>query len=67
MAQDNTGSDQSTQIAEQVEVPVKGWSWGFTQSAETWNGRLAMIGFVSAVVTELLVGQGLLSFYKNLL
>ena len=67
MAQDNTGSDQSTQIAEQVEVSTISWSWGFTQSAETWNGQLAMIGFVSAVVTELLVGQGLLSFYKNLL
>jgi Chlorophyll A-B binding protein len=34
---------------------------GFTQFAETWNGRLAMIGFVVGLATELLTGQGILS------
>jgi hypothetical protein len=24
------------------------WLWGFTPQAELWNGRLAMIGFISA-------------------
>nr|YP_009051019.1 hypothetical protein [Galdieria sulphuraria]AIG92465.1 hypothetical protein [Galdieria sulphuraria] len=38
------------------------WSWGFTTGAENWNGRLAMIGFVSALVTELLTGKGVLHF-----
>jgi hypothetical protein len=35
--------------------------FGFTQFAETWNGRLAMLGFVIGIVTELLTGQGILS------
>jgi len=34
---------------------------GFTQFAETWNGRLAMLGFVIGIATELLTGQGILS------
>ncbi|MBE9101293.1 chlorophyll a/b-binding protein [Vacuolonema iberomarrocanum] len=35
--------------------------FGFTQFAETWNGRLAMLGFVIGVTTEILTGQGILS------
>ena len=35
--------------------------FGFSQFAETWNGRLAMVGFVIGVATELLTGQGILS------
>jgi hypothetical protein len=35
--------------------------FGFTAFAETWNGRLAMLGFVIGVATELLTGQGILS------
>jgi len=35
--------------------------YGFTQFAETWNGRLAMLGFVIGVATEWLTGQGILS------
>lgn len=35
--------------------------FGFTQFAETWNGRLAMLGFVIGVATEILTGQGILS------
>ncbi len=34
--------------------------WGFTPSAETLNGRLAMIGFVAALLLELFSGQGIL-------
>jgi Chlorophyll A-B binding protein len=34
---------------------------GFTQFAETWNGRLAMMGFVIGIATELLTGHGILS------
>jgi Chlorophyll A-B binding protein len=34
---------------------------GFTEFAETWNGRLAMIGFVAAIVTELVSGKGVLA------
>ncbi len=35
--------------------------FGFTQFAETWNGRLAMLGFIIAVATEFFTGQGILS------
>ncbi len=35
--------------------------FGFSQFAETWNGRLAMLGFLIGIATELLTGQGILS------
>lgn len=35
--------------------------FGFTEFAETWNGRLAMIGFVLALAGEYVTGQGLLA------
>ena len=35
--------------------------FGFTTFAETWNGRLAMMGFVIGLATEVLTGQGILS------
>lgn len=35
--------------------------FGFSQFAETWNGRLAMMGFVIGLATEVLTGQGILS------
>jgi len=34
---------------------------GFTEFAETWNGRLAMIGFVSVIAVEYLTGKGILA------
>ena len=39
------------------------WKSGFTPQAEIWNGRLAMIGFVAALLTELLANQGVLHFW----
>jgi hypothetical protein len=38
------------------------WKSGFTPQAEIWNGRLAMIGFVAALLTELFTNQGVLHF-----
>nr|WP_083896860.1 chlorophyll a/b-binding protein [Oscillatoria acuminata] len=38
------------------------WKWGFTPSAEIWNGRLAMIGFLAATLIEIATGQGYLRF-----
>ena len=35
--------------------------FGFVNFAETWNGRLAMLGIVIGLGTELLTGQGILS------
>lgn len=37
--------------------------FGFTPQAENWNGRLAMIGFIAAVITELVTGQGVLHYW----
>jgi len=35
--------------------------FGFNPFAETWNGRLAMIGFVTALINEYVTGHGILS------
>ncbi|MBC7968772.1 MAG: high light inducible protein [Verrucomicrobia bacterium] len=39
------------------------WVWGFTPQAEVWNGRLAMLGFVSVVLIEVFSSQGVLHFW----
>lgn len=41
--------------------PQERWEWGLTTTAEVWNGRLAMIGFI-ALVVELISGHGPLHF-----
>lgn len=33
------------------------WIWGFTYGAENWNGRLAMLSFISIFLFELLTSQ----------
>ena len=47
---------------ERQEVPRFVWKWGFTVSAENWNGRLAMLGFFFVVVIEMTTGKGILHF-----
>jgi protoporphyrin/coproporphyrin ferrochelatase len=37
--------------------PQEKWEWGMTNSAELWNGRLAMLGII-AVVFEVVTGHG---------
>lgn len=41
--------------------PQEDRAWGLTTTAERWNGRLAMLGFISLLV-ELLSGHGPLHF-----
>jgi protoporphyrin/coproporphyrin ferrochelatase len=41
--------------------PQERWQLGLTSSAEVWNGRLAMLGFI-ALVIELISGNGPLHF-----
>lgn len=36
------------------------FQFGSNPSAEIWNGRLAMLGFLAAVIVELMTGQGIL-------
>ncbi len=40
-----------------------GWAWGFTPQAEIWNGRLAMLGFSSVLLTQYLSRHGVLPSY----
>jgi len=41
--------------------------WGFTDFAETFGGRLAMMGFFLALVTEVMTGQGIVGQITTLL
>jgi protoporphyrin/coproporphyrin ferrochelatase len=51
---------QVTQMKKQVKMyPPESWEWGMTTSAEVWNGRIAMLGFI-ALIIELITGHGLL-------
>lgn len=47
-----------------TSYPAKEYEYkifGFTTIAERLNGRLAMIGFLIGVATEMITGQGILS------
>ena len=44
----------------QTKAPQPEPKMGFTRFSELWNGRLAMIGFVSAILVEMVTGQGIL-------
>lgn len=52
--------------AQKVATPAiedrNAWKFGFTPQAEIWNGRFAMIGFVAALITEYVTGEGVLRF-----
>ncbi len=48
-------------IKELLTMETNENKFGFVDFAETWNGRLAMLGFVIGVATEFLTGQGILS------
>lgn len=50
--------DQAAQLPNRVKLyPQEKWSWGWSNSSEVWNGRLAMVGF-SAFLLELISGKG---------
>jgi hypothetical protein len=54
----------NTQKGDTAQVMSRNaWISGFTPQAELWNGRLAMIGFVSAIAIELFTHQGVLHFW----
>lgn len=61
-------NDPSLSLSEVIEprkkvklYPQERWEWGMTTTAEVWNGRLAMLGFL-ALLLELISGQGPLHF-----
>lgn len=54
--------DEVPQMQKQVKMyPQENWEWGLTTSAEVWNGRIAMIGFI-ALIIELISGHGPLHY-----
>jgi ferrochelatase len=54
--------NEVTAMKKQVKMyPQERWEWGMTTTAEVWNGRLAMLGFL-ALVIELISGTGPLHF-----
>jgi len=48
-----------TTMKKQVKIYPQSRTWGMTTTAEVWNGRLAMLGFL-ALLVELVSGRGLL-------
>jgi ferrochelatase len=50
--------DQAAALSNRVKLyPQDKWAWGWNNSSEVWNGRLAMLGF-SAFLLELISGRG---------
>lgn len=43
--------------------PVVPWKWGWTKSAETWNGRIAMLAIVVILMLEVTTGHGVLNHW----
>lgn len=46
--------------------PILVWQWGWTRSAETWNGRIAMLSIVIILLLEITTGRGVLSSLLSL-
>ncbi len=42
-----------------LPAPVILWEWGWTKSAETWNGRIAMLALLCVVLLEATTGQSI--------
>jgi len=58
MAGPEVNLDMAAQLPKKVKLyPQDKWAWGWNNSSEVWNGRLAMVGF-SAFLLELLTGHG---------
>jgi ferrochelatase len=50
--------DQAARLPTRTKLyPQDRWAWGWNNSSEIWNGRLAMVGF-SAFLLELISGRG---------
>ncbi|NJK72262.1 MAG: hypothetical protein HC926_02525 [Synechococcaceae cyanobacterium SM2_3_60] len=51
------GSLRDTPAVAQYYDTTNDWVPGFTEQAERWNGRLAMIGLVASVIMEAVLGH----------
>ena len=58
LAGPEVGLDEAAALPARTKLyPHEKWSWGWNNSSEVWNGRLAMLGF-SAFLLELISGHG---------
>ena len=58
LAGPEVGLDEAAALPARTKLyPQEKWSWGWNNSSEVWNGRLAMLGF-SAFLVELISGHG---------
>jgi hypothetical protein len=55
--------DSSENMVTSIDTDRNRWVWGFTPQAEIWNGRLAMLGSSSILLTQYLSRHGVLHFY----
>jgi hypothetical protein len=62
---DNDGRENNFAIEPKMYV-TEGQQAGWTEYAETLNGRMAMIGFVALLIQEVLTGHGIVGFISNL-
>ena len=50
--------DQASQLPLKVKLyPQEKWQWGWNNSSEVWNGRVAMVVFLILLI-ELISGSG---------
>ncbi|MGI0492397.1 chlorophyll a/b-binding protein [Alkalinema pantanalense CENA528] len=64
---DDQGKMNNFAIEPKMSYVENGQSqFGFNPYAEKLNGRLAMIGFVSAIVLEIVTGHGVVGFLTGL-
>ena len=56
----NTSKTDSKNVGLNVN-PTGAGVFGFSNFAETWNGRMAMIGLVAGFANEVLTGKGILA------
>ena len=49
------------QMSSSTDPKDSGNRYGWVPFAESWNGRLAMLGLLVGLATEILTGQGILS------
>ncbi len=50
--------EQASNLPDRVKLyPQEKWQWGWNNSSEVWNGRVAMVVFLSFLI-ELIIGNG---------
>lgn len=63
---DDQGKMNNFALEPRVYVDEQGNRTGFTAYAETLNGRLAMIGFISLIALEVFTGHGVFGLLTSL-